>query len=578
MRHMLSFDPLTLRSTSWRERRMMKSPSSSSTSDHCPIVVRHFGVDVRFHPGRFHYSAEELEPYRKVGDPEVDALLEHIIVECGADGRGGGRGGAFDDVVDMAHGEYIRNTRSPPCEFYRHHRDCVPHWVDYDSIQRGMDVFLAYLPAAGCALFYRSLVGGFSIPKIARVLVATRYLVPGGGGSSGGGDDGSNSAGIANDVRVERDRRRSEERLIDTGGFLACCFAPPPPPCADGDGREDPMVASSASLRPGGRGWEAALRVRVLHAKVRRSLLLRGANAPSSWDVDANGVPINQEDMAATLLAFSVNVLIGIEIAAGRPLNGRDQRDYLALWRYLGWLLGVPDGLGGRRGGMGRRCADDAADDDDVRLVPIDPCGPRRACEADDGRLIDVRSERNAKDVDDYYHNDDIDPDDDPIIHSYATLESMILHLLHPDKTSRVLVNHMLGLRRSVVFRAEVCRIFLGDPLSDELGIPKSRANWVGWRWESLRDLSSHLWVKFFLYVFLAFLRCYTLLTMTCPWFRRRAVVWHGSLEGRFLRVWKKAHEGRVTEAASRLKGPTSTSMTKNSHCPFAMVMDPSSG
>eukprot|EP01047_Picozoa_sp_COSAG01_P001340 COSAG01_NODE_30_length_36127_cov_41.433234_14_plen_125_part_00 len=48
-----------------------------------------------------------------------------------------------------------------------------------------------------------------------------------------------------------------------------------------------------------------------------------------------------QEDMAATLLAFSYNVLVGIELVTGRPLAPAEQADYIALWRYIGWLLGV---------------------------------------------------------------------------------------------------------------------------------------------------------------------------------------------------------------------------------------------
>ena len=43
----------------------------------------------------------------------------------------------------------------------------------------------------------------------------------------------------------------------------------------------------------------------------------------------------------ATLLAFSYNVLVGIELVAGNPLPAAEQEDYLALWRYIGWLLGV---------------------------------------------------------------------------------------------------------------------------------------------------------------------------------------------------------------------------------------------
>ena len=45
--------------------------------------------------------------------------------------------------------------------------------------------------------------------------------------------------------------------------------------------------------------------------------------------------------MGATLLAFSYNVLVGIELIGGAPLPQQQQDDYLALWRYIGWLLGV---------------------------------------------------------------------------------------------------------------------------------------------------------------------------------------------------------------------------------------------
>jgi len=45
--------------------------------------------------------------------------------------------------------------------------------------------------------------------------------------------------------------------------------------------------------------------------------------------------------MAATLLAFTVNALSGVELIAGRPISKQEQLDYIALWRYIGWLLGV---------------------------------------------------------------------------------------------------------------------------------------------------------------------------------------------------------------------------------------------
>ena len=80
-------------------------------------------------------------------------------------------------------------------------------------------------------------------------------------------------------------------------------------------------------MLPGGRGFEACLRVRLLHASVRARLAGRG------WDAAAYGVPVNQEDMAATLLAFSYNVLVGVELLKGRRLSPADEDAYLHLWR-----------------------------------------------------------------------------------------------------------------------------------------------------------------------------------------------------------------------------------------------------
>ena len=75
----------------------------------------------------------------------------------------------------------------------------VPDWFNFDQIQRGIEVFLAYLPVAGCTLFYRLLVGGLSIPKIVKVLTVTQYLVP----------TSSMTTTTTSD---------------DGNGFLACCF------------------------------------------------------------------------------------------------------------------------------------------------------------------------------------------------------------------------------------------------------------------------------------------------------------------------------------------------------------------
>ena len=75
----------------------------------------------------------------------------------------------------------------------------------------------------------------------------------------------------------------------------------------------------------------AALHVRALHAKVRFAILQK--QGKKKWNVEKLGIPINQEDMSATLLAFSANVLAGIDLIAGNSVSVQEHLDYLAFWR-----------------------------------------------------------------------------------------------------------------------------------------------------------------------------------------------------------------------------------------------------
>ncbi|KAL7508455.1 hypothetical protein ACHAXN_005491 [Cyclotella atomus] len=501
------FDSLQYASTHWRNKQMMHQQDEHNNINE-PQVISHFGSHVNF-TSSDHYTADELEPYRMIGDVEMDALLDYLAEQKSC--------GAFDDVIAFCEEAYhqlkcetelhgtVRGANDDvvlPAKFYQHYQR-IPPWVDWEQIQRGIDIFLAYLPAAGCALYYRSLIGGFSIPKIVEVLIATRYLVPASMRQNQMKDVQSTDE-VGNEECSNDDRKRTFERLMDTGGFMACCFAPP-------QQKQSRPPLAAAALRPREIGWKAALRVRVLHAKVRRSLL-----RSKSWNMK-NGIPINQEDMAATLLAFSVNVLLGIEYIAGRPLSEEDQRDYLALWRYLGWLLGVdtPEEGGSSNTTEGQR------------LPPIDPCGLNKNCDRQASKK-------------------------DAILHSYATLESMILHLLHPTIESRQLVYHLLSFNGRVQFRSDMCRKFLGDPLSDNLGIANRSTGTT----------------RCTVYFVLVFLRCYTLLAMTFPRIRQTFIQWHGAFYKRFLRAWQRNHDKRVGDAMGR-EGAVKKS------CPFSMLMPP---
>jgi hypothetical protein len=91
-------------------------------------------------------------------------------------------------------------------------------------------------------------------------------------------------------------------------------------------------------LDRGGAGYRHVIQVRELHAVVRAVLL--GRDAPGGAWPEADGVPINQEDLLATLLTFTVVVLRALD-RMGIEVSAEEQEAYLHLWAVTGDLLGV---------------------------------------------------------------------------------------------------------------------------------------------------------------------------------------------------------------------------------------------
>jgi len=86
-----------------------------------------------------------------------------------------------------------------------------------------------------------------------------------------------------------------------------------------------------------GAGFKSTLRVRMIHALVRRHIV----RLPE-WRLAEWGLPINQVDMAATALAFPMVMLLGGRML-GVPLTRRDSRAAMHLGRYAAWLMGVQE-------------------------------------------------------------------------------------------------------------------------------------------------------------------------------------------------------------------------------------------
>lgn len=112
-----------------------------------------------------------------------------------------------------------------------------------------------------------------------------------------------------------------------------------------------------------GKGYVTAKKVRFLHAAMRYMLLNPESFPPPAnpsatarpltqimrerrerWDSQALGVPVNQEDLAYTLLTFGLIIPKGLERWGVRVTQ--EQKDgFLHLWRVIGHVMGIEEEL-----------------------------------------------------------------------------------------------------------------------------------------------------------------------------------------------------------------------------------------
>ncbi|KAF5538250.1 latex clearing [Fusarium mexicanum] len=172
----------------------------------------------------------------------------------------------------------------------------IPEWVDWDQIQRGQQVVYQFSGQILFGLMYKSLLGGMGAYRIVETLSRT-----GGFG-----------------INVTR------RRLLETlQHFME-------------------VVDDLDAIKPGGKGYVSSVRVRLLHASVRRRLMQLENQNPGYFDMEKWGVPINDLHTIATISAYSAAIVYMALPRQGIYLSEKQTADYLALWRYVGYLLGTP--------------------------------------------------------------------------------------------------------------------------------------------------------------------------------------------------------------------------------------------
>ena len=220
------------------------------------------------------------------GDPHADALVQRF-----AELPGGLGWQLFERALE--HG--VDSLDDAPHELLAliGRASLPPAWLDLDLVDAGANSFWrAGLPALAPSLIYGSLAFGYQYGDLARPLAATGRL-----------------------------ERMAPRRLGETARWVLA-------------------VTTPGAMAPGGDGWRASLRVRLVHALVRRHLL-----DSDDWDVAAWGVPISASAMMATAIGGFAIVPQRALSDVGADATAADREARTALWRWVGYVMGVPPAL-----------------------------------------------------------------------------------------------------------------------------------------------------------------------------------------------------------------------------------------
>lgn len=173
----------------------------------------------------------------------------------------------------------------------------LPLWANYEKIRIGQNVFATYCPEVSLLLNFKSLPLCYSCKNGAKVLAATGRL----------------SASSKDTSKITR-------RLLETSQMVI-------------------NVMSPGGLSPKGKGIITVKKVRLYHATIRYFLLSEKYN-PAGWDIEEYGHPINQEEMAGTLMSFSALILDGLE-QIGVELSEVEKDAYMHCWNIVGHFIGL---------------------------------------------------------------------------------------------------------------------------------------------------------------------------------------------------------------------------------------------
>jgi squalene cyclase len=231
------------------------------------------------------WSDAQLDAARKRIDPTADAVVKEIIDR-----------GEVKSVNELLSAVFRSDEPIPSglpnlAKQYFADTAALPGFADPQKMKIAQRLFTRAGWEVAAGLFCSSLPQAYAAAKGARVIDATQAMT-----------------------------RHVKQRVFETAQFLFDAI-------------------DEGALAPGGRGIRTIQKVRLMHASVRHYLKTSG-----TWNAVELGEPINQEDLAGTLMTFSVVVLDALE-KLGVDVSAEEAECWLHYWKVVGHVLGIEPAL-----------------------------------------------------------------------------------------------------------------------------------------------------------------------------------------------------------------------------------------
>lgn len=225
--------------------------------------------------------ADKYVRHTTIGDPELDPVMDEIHSLHPAKLH------KFVGAGIEQRDAELRAAPEPLRRFFEDFRE--PEWLDHNAFQPGVRAFHANADLMLVAFVAGVLVEGFA------TLIAKSFTITG---------------------RVAATKRRLQQ-----------------------NNRQLLEIFFPGGLLRNGDGWKLSTRVRFVHARIR-SLLARH----EEWNFEAWGTPLSAAHLGFAISVFSKRLLDYSQLV-GASFTQEEQESILDVWRYSGYLMGIPESI-----------------------------------------------------------------------------------------------------------------------------------------------------------------------------------------------------------------------------------------